>query len=76
MVRMAFGVLTVTEAAKRLGVGVGRVHQFIAEGRLKAAKTGAIWLVPSEEVDRLKSIPRPTGKPPKKNLFGANPKLP
>jgi excisionase family DNA binding protein len=37
--------LSVAEAAKRLGVGVPRVHQRIADGSLRAERIGSQWVV-------------------------------
>lgn len=39
------GSLSVAEAAKRLGVGVPRVHQRISNGSLRAERIGAQWVV-------------------------------
>lgn len=39
------GRLSVAEAAKRLGVGVPRVHQRISDGSLRAERIGAQWVV-------------------------------
>lgn len=39
------GKVSVAEAAKRLGVGVPRVHQRIAEGSLRAERIGSQWVV-------------------------------
>ncbi|MDN5857380.1 MAG: helix-turn-helix domain-containing protein [Pseudonocardia sp.] len=37
--------VSVSEAAKRLGVGVQRVHQRIADGSLRAERIGSQWVV-------------------------------
>jgi excisionase family DNA binding protein len=37
--------LSVAEAAKRLGVGVPRIHQRIADGSLRAERIGSQWVV-------------------------------
>ena len=39
------GEISVAEAAKRLGVGVPRIHQRIADGSLRAARVGSQWVV-------------------------------
>ncbi len=56
-------MLTTNEAAKRLGVTVQRVHQFIKDERLPAQKMGRDYIINESD---LKSIEeRPTGRPPK-----------
>jgi len=39
------GNVSVAEAAKRLGVGVPRIHQRIADGSLRAERIGSQWVV-------------------------------
>ena len=39
------GQLSVAEAARRLGVGVPRVHQRIANGSLPATRVGSQWII-------------------------------
>jgi excisionase family DNA binding protein len=39
------GNVSVAEAAKRLGVGVSRIHQRIADGSLRAERIGSQWVV-------------------------------
>jgi len=57
------GYLTTKEVAEKLGVSVGRVQQFIAEGRLPATKIGQTNLV--KETDLKLVQDRKTGRPPK-----------
>lgn len=57
------GFLTTKEVAEKLGVSVGRVQQFIAEGRLPATKIGQTNLV--KETDLRLIQDRKTGRPPK-----------
>lgn len=57
------GYLTTKEVAERLGVSVGRVQQFIAEGRLPAIKIGQTNLVKESDLNLVKD--RRTGRPPK-----------
>ena len=58
------GFLTTKEVAERLGVSVGRVQQFIAEGRLPATKIGQTNLVKESDLKLIEN--RKTGRPPKK----------
>lgn len=45
--------LTVREAAERLNVSPGRIHQFICEGRIESVKFGYVRAIPEREVERL-----------------------
>lgn len=49
-------LISVSEAARRLGVGVQRVHQRIADGSLPAERVGSQWIV--EEIDVLPLLDR------------------
>ena len=57
------GFLTTKEVAEKLGVSVGRVQQFIAEGRLPATKVGQTNLVKESDLKLVKD--RKTGRPSK-----------
>ncbi len=57
------GFLTTKEVAEKLGVSVGRVQQFIAEGRLPATKVGQTNLVKESDLKLVQD--RKTGRPPK-----------
>ncbi len=58
------GFLTTKEVAEKLGVSVGRVQQFIAEGRLPATKIGQTNLVKESDLKLVQD--RKTGRPSKK----------
>lgn len=58
------GYLTTKEVAAKLGVSVGRVQQFIAEGRLPATKIGQTNLVKESDLKLVEERKR-TGRPPK-----------
>jgi excisionase family DNA binding protein len=45
-------VLTLNEAAERLGVTAATLRQQIANGRLKAKKVGRDWTVSEREAER------------------------
>jgi len=62
------GFLTTKEVAEKLGVSVGRVQQFIAEGRLPAMKIGQTNLVRESDLKLVEN--RKTGRPSK--LKGVN----
>ncbi len=57
------GFLTTKEVAEKLGVSVGRVQQFIAEGRLPATKIGQTNLVKESDLKLVQD--RKTGRPSK-----------
>ncbi len=57
------GFLTTKEVAEKLGVSVGRVQQFIAEGRLPATKIGQTNLVKQSDLKLVED--RKTGRPSK-----------
>ncbi len=61
---MLEGYLTTKEVAERLNISVGRVKQFIAEGRLPAVKVGHTNLVKEEDLKLIEE--RKNGRPPKK----------
>ena len=54
-------MLTVNEAARRLGVIPRRVRQLIRSGQLPAEKVGRDWLI--EESAVANYAPRPVGRP-------------
>jgi len=56
-------LLTVSEAAKELKIGVRRVHVLITEGRLPAEKLGSYYVIKRADLDLVRD--RPTGRPPK-----------
>ncbi len=56
-------LLTVSEAAERLGVHRSRIHVLIKQKRLPAAQYGRAYLI--EESDLKLVEERKTGRPPK-----------
>ena len=58
-------MITVKEAAGKLGVNDSRVRQLLLEGRIKGAqKMAGVWLLPNNPVIKKPSNPR--GRPAKK----------
>ena len=56
------GMTTVKDAAKILKVSVRRVHDFIAEGRLRAERiTPRLYLLDLKDIEKFAKIPRKTG---------------
>lgn len=58
-------LVTVREAARILGVTVGRVHQLIAAGRLPAEKLGFQYVIKRSELKIVEH--RKNGRPFEKN---------
>ncbi|HUS09223.1 MAG TPA: helix-turn-helix domain-containing protein [Pyrinomonadaceae bacterium] len=56
-------LLTTKDAAERLGVTVGRVHQLINDGRLPAEKAGRDYLINEKDLKLLED--RKPGRPKK-----------
>jgi excisionase family DNA binding protein len=56
-------MLTITQAAERLGLSRQRIHVLIKEGRIRAEQAGKIWLITPEEVRKFKRKPRNGGRP-------------
>jgi excisionase family DNA binding protein len=54
--------LSVTEAAKRLGLSRARVLVFIYDGRLPAKKVGPQYIIDPNELRRLKAKILPPGR--------------
>ena len=53
---VCMGNVSVAEAAQRLGVGVPRIHQRIADGSLRAERIGSQWVV--DELSLLRAAER------------------
>jgi len=65
---MSGKLITVLEAAERLGVHRSRVHVLIREGRLPAQKFGNVYLIKESDLKLVED--RPTGRPPKVSKKG------
>jgi len=59
-------LVSVNEAAEALGVSPGRVRQFCREGRL-GQQVGDRWVIPRDELEQFRKIPRDHGRPPQGN---------
>jgi excisionase family DNA binding protein len=55
------GQVSVAEAARRLGVGVSRMHQRIADGSLPATRVGSQWIIDEAALAPLAEL-RPPGR--------------
>jgi excisionase family DNA binding protein len=56
-------LLTTKQAAERLSVSIGRIHQLINEGRLPAEKLGRDYVIREEDLKLVED--RKVGRPPK-----------
>ncbi len=54
-------LLTVTQAAERLGLSAPQVRVHCAAGRLAARQFGRAWLIEPAEVERFRAVPRRRG---------------
>ena len=54
--------LTVSDAAKALGVNDSRVRQLCLSGELRAKKFGRVWMVSAEAVKDRAANPIPRGR--------------
>jgi len=56
-------LLTVTEAAQRLGLGVAMVRRYCANGKIAGQKIGRDWAIRQRDVEAFAAIPRHSGRP-------------
>lgn len=63
---MAEQLLSVTQAAKEIGVNRARVLVFIEEKRLRARKAGNQYVLKASDVRGFKAVARDPGRPKKK----------
>jgi excisionase family DNA binding protein len=57
------GLVTIPEAAARLGLSVAMVRRYCAAGRLPAVKVGRGWAIRRWEIERFAANPRRSGRP-------------
>jgi len=55
--------ITIRDAAQRLNVSEPRVRQLLRAGDLRGRRLGRAWLIDADDVARLQSQRRPTGRP-------------
>lgn len=63
MPKRTSSILTVKQAAEKLGVSPGRVHQLIQAKRLRATRMGWEYLIRAHDLDAVRI--RPPGRPRK-----------
>jgi excisionase family DNA binding protein len=57
-------LLTIPEAAERLGLSVAMVRRYCSTGKLPAQKVGRDWAVRQRDVERFAASPRRRGRKP------------
>jgi excisionase family DNA binding protein len=55
-------LMTIPEAAQRLGLSVAMVRRYCSIGKLPAQKIGRDWAVRQQDVERFAASPRPRGR--------------
>jgi excisionase family DNA binding protein len=56
-------LLTVNEAAERLGLSVAMVRRYCSDGKLLAKKVGRDWAIRRRDVEQFAAAPRRSGRP-------------
>jgi excisionase family DNA binding protein len=56
-------LLTISEAAERLGLSVAMVRRYCANGKLSAHKIGRDWAISQRDVEHFAATPRQSGRP-------------
>lgn len=56
-------LLTISEAAERLGLSVAMVRRYCADGKLPAQKIGRDWAIRQRDAEHFAATPRHSGRP-------------
>jgi excisionase family DNA binding protein len=57
--------LTAQQAANELGYHIKHVYRLLKEGTIHAQQFNRVWMIPSQEVERVKALQGPGGRLPK-----------
>ena len=57
--------LTVREAAELLGYHPDHVRRLLRAGTVQGERVGPVWLIPRQEVERVKAMQGPGGRLPR-----------
>jgi excisionase family DNA binding protein len=57
-------LLTISEAAERLGLSLAMVRRYCADGKIPAQKIGRDWAIRRRDVEHFATTPRHSGRPP------------
>lgn len=64
MSNVALGnLVSVSEAAERLGLAETLVRRYVRQGRLRGEQKGRMWLIDEESLDEFAAKPRSSGNP-------------
>ena len=58
-------VLTAEQAAEQLNYNIHHVYKLLRQGKIRAEQFNRVWLIPSQEVRRIKDLQRPSGRLPR-----------
>jgi excisionase family DNA binding protein len=58
--------LTVKEAASELGYHTHHVYRLLRQGTIRGRQFGQTWMIPRQEVERIKALQGPGGRLPKR----------
>lgn len=58
-------LLTAQEAADQLDYHIKHVYRLLKEGTIQAQQFNRVWMIPSQEVERIKALQGPGGRLPK-----------
>jgi excisionase family DNA binding protein len=56
-------LLTVPEAAERLGLSIAMVRRYCAVGKIHAQKIGRDWAIRQRDIEKFAATPRRSGRP-------------
>jgi excisionase family DNA binding protein len=64
-------LLTVPEAAERLGLSIAMVRRYCAQGQLPAQKLGRDWAIRRRDIEQFAAAPRRSGRPRRSEALSA-----
>jgi excisionase family DNA binding protein len=57
--------LTAKEAAAELGYSTKHLYRLLGNGKITGERAGLVWLIPRQEVKRVKALQGPGGRLPR-----------
>ena len=58
-------LLTAQEAADELGYHIHHLYRLLRNGTIEARQFNRVWMIPNQEVERVKALQGPGGRLPK-----------
>lgn len=58
--------LTTKEAAEILGYNPNYLRELLRQGTIRARQFSGVWMIPREEVERIKALQGPKGRLPRR----------